>query len=186
MFSLNKIQRALADSSGFTLIEVLIAVSLTSIAVGLVGTGIFQVTDFRRFWADDVLATRDLRHADSWFSGDALNAEDALDGPGGSRLVSDCDDPPTSTTSTVTLTWTDTSGTPRWATYDTAAGTLTREDESNPKTEIIREGVVDNSVKFSLCTLGGKSLLTLEMEVEADRGESETVRLRTHLRKMTP
>ena len=123
--------------------------------------------------------SRNLRNAGSWFAGDALNAEDALDGPGGSRLTEDCTDPPSNTASAVTLTWRT-----REITYSSAAGALIREDESANQTSIISSGVVDNSLKFILCTTGGKNLLTLELEVEADNGQTEAVQMRTHLRKL--
>jgi len=177
---LREIQRALANSSGFTLVEVLLAVSIISVAVGVVGGGIFQVVAVQRSWADDALATKDLRHAGSRFVGDALNAEDVLDAPGGSRLTEDCADPPVNPASTVTLTWTDTADVDRRGTYSASAGVLTREDEGGNQAVIISQGVVDNSLKFSLCG----TLLTLELEVDADTGETETIRLRTHIRKL--
>ena len=179
---LETIKAKLAGSSGFTLIEVLFAVSIISLAVGLVGTGIFQINNVRRFWADDALATKDLRHSDSWFAGDALNAEKALTAPGGSSLAEDCSTPPASPISAVTLTWADTDGVSRQATYSTAAGALTRQNESGAQTAIINTRVVDHSVKFSLC----KSMLTLELKVDADRQGTETMSLKTYLRKLSP
>ena len=182
MNTLKAIKAALAGSSGFTLVEVLFAVSILSLCVGLVGAGIFQVINVRRFWADDARATFKLRHAGSWFAGDALNAEKALTALGGSSLIEDCSTPPASPVSAVTLTWTDTDGVARQATYSTAAGALTRQNESGAQTPLRMIGVVDNSVKFSLC----QSMLTLELNVEADRGGTENLSLKTYLRKLTP
>ena len=182
MINLRAIKAALSGSSGFTLMEVLLAVSITTLAVGLVGTGIFQVTNVRRYWADDALATKDLRHAGIWFAGDALNAEKALTAPGGTALAEDCSTPPASPVNAVTLTWTDTDSVSRQATYTTAAGALTRKNEGGDQTSIIIKGVVDNSVKFSLC----KSMLTLELKVDADREGTETMSLKILLRKLTP
>ena len=180
---LREIQRHLANSSGFTLIEVLLAVSIMSVAVGVVGGGIFQVVAVQRSWADDALATRDLRHVGSRFVGDVLNAEDALDAPGGSRLTEECPVPPATPVnpaSTVTLTWTDTAGVARRGTYSASDGVLTRQDEGSVQAVIISQGVVANSLKFNLCG----TLLTLEVEVDADNGQTETIRLRTHIRKL--
>ena len=81
----------------------------------------------------------------------------------------------------MTLTWIDTDGVSRQATYSTAAGALTRVNEGGEQTSIINNGVVDNSVKFSLC----KSMLTLELKVEADRQGTETMSLKTYLRKLS-
>ena len=155
-------------------------------AVGLIGAGIFQVINVRRFWADDARATFNLRHAGSWFAGDALNAEDALDAPGGSRLAQDCADPPASPVGSVTLVWTDAQGVSREATYIASGGGVTRENEADAKTAIVTSRVVagtpENPVGFPLCG----NLLRLDLNVEADKNETEAVRLSTYLRKLTP
>ena len=179
---LNTIRRALANDSGFTLMEVIFAVGIVSLTVGIVGAGIFQVVNTRRHWADDALATKDLRHAGSWFAGDALNAEDVLDGPGGTRLTQDCADPPANPVSTVTLTWTDTQGAAQEASYSTALGSLTRQDIVSTQTGILNQGVVDDTVGFSLCG----NLLRLDLTVESDRGTTEAISMSTYLRKLVP
>ena len=79
---LRKIRKSLADSSGFTMVEVLFAVGIISLAVGIVGDSIFQVVSVRRHWMDDAVATKNLRHAGSWFAGDALNAKEVQDARG--------------------------------------------------------------------------------------------------------
>ena len=176
LYRLKDIQRILADSSGFTLVEVVVSVSLMTVVVGLVGSAIFQVTSIQRFWADDVAATRDLRQAASRFSGDALNAEDALDSGGVERLTCQPDPPE----DTITLTWTDTTDLPRSAKYSVADGILTRETQAGIVLQVIDGGVVDGSVSFSLCG----NLLTMEAELEAERENTETISLRTYLRKL--
>ena len=70
------------SSGGFTLIELLVSVSILTVVAGIFGAGMFQVLSIQRFWTDDVKAVRDVRHAGSWFSGDALNATDVLDDGG--------------------------------------------------------------------------------------------------------
>ena len=72
----------LSNSAGFTLIEMLIAVSLISVATGIAGSSIFRVLSVQRFWKDDVSSVRDLRHAGSWFTADALKAQNVLDDQG--------------------------------------------------------------------------------------------------------
>tara|TARA_B100000315_G_scaffold245244_1_gene270906 strand:- start:4281 stop:4835 length:555 start_codon:yes stop_codon:yes gene_type:complete len=177
---IRSLRRTLASSSGFTLVEVLLAVSIITVAVGVVGGGIFQVTILQRSWAEDTVATRDLRHTGSLFAKDALNAADALDAPGGSRLSEDCADPPASPAGAVTLTWTDTGGVSRQAAYSATGGVLSRQDEGSNTSVIVSSGVVDGSVKFSL----RGSLLTLELQVDAEDGNTETLTLRTFLRKL--
>jgi type II secretory pathway pseudopilin PulG len=71
-----------AGAAGFTLLETVVAMGLLSMAVGMVGPGVFQVLHFEQFWQDRVTATRELRHAGSRFAGDALGASgtDLADG----------------------------------------------------------------------------------------------------------
>ena len=175
---IRNIRKALAGSSGFTLVEVLMAVSVSSVAVGVIGSGIFQITLVQRDWADDTLASKDLDNAASWFAGDALNAEDVLDAPGGNPIAEDCDDPPNNPATAVSLTWSDTSGNPIEATYSTANGELTREDGENIRTSVISTRV--QSLGFFLCG----SLLTLNLGVQGEGTTTETSTMRTYLRKL--
>ena len=79
-------------SCGFALLEVAVGLSILSLGVGLIGTSVFQVLSIQRYWQDDRVATKDLRHTGSWFAGDALNAETVVFGG-------------TLKEPTVTLTW---------------------------------------------------------------------------------
>ena len=76
------IRHILGSSRGFTLVEVLVAVSILTVVVGIFGAGMFPVLSIQRFWTDDLNATRKARHAGNWFAGDALNATDVLDSGG--------------------------------------------------------------------------------------------------------
>ena len=169
------IKDALANRAGFTLVEVLISVSIVSLAVGVVGTGIFQINLVRRPWAEDAVATRDLRNAGSSFAGDALNAEKAVDG---SSVDLAC----TSAASTVTFSWTDTSDVLQKATYSSSAGVLIREDQDGNKTNIVPSGVVDGTTQFTLCG----NLLTVALKVDAEHDTTEEITWRTYLRKVAP
>jgi len=161
-------------SSGFTLIEVVDALGLLAMVVGLAGSGIFQVLSFERYWQDDVTATVDLRRTGSRFAGDALNAEDARDSLG-ERVV--C--PPGAPASSVILSWTDTSDGPHTATYSISGGSLIRVFDGR-QNEMARR-VVANSLQVSLC----QRLLTMDLQVEGGRGRIENIRLQTYLRKLT-
>jgi len=167
-------RKAVAGSSGFTLIEVVIATTILSLTVGMIGSGIFQLLAVQRFWIDDVATTRELRHVNSWFAGDALNAEDVLDDTGTTQLT--CN--PSPAVRQVTLTWDDTQGTSHTANYAVSGGNLVR-TEDGTGFELARR-VVASSLSFSLCS----NLLTLVMDAEVKPGEVETVTLRTYLRKM--
>lgn len=151
-------------SGGFTLIETLLAVALTVMAVSIVGSSIFQALSLEGVWRQDVVATREVRHAASWFAGDALNATatDLVDGapPAGS----------------VALSWDDASGTGHSALYSVSGSELTR-DFDGAQITLARQVV---STAFSL---SGK-VLTFELTVVAERGGTETATLNTYLRML--
>ena len=160
-------------SSGFTLIEVVVALGVLSMVVGLAGSGIFQVLSFERYWQDGVTATVDLRRAGSRFAGDALNAEDARDSLG--QRVG-C--PPQVPASSVTLSWTDTAGASHTATYSISGSSLVRVFDGQQNKMARR--VVANSLQLSLC----QRLLTLDLQVEGGRGSIENIQLQTYMRKL--
>lgn len=170
------LKRLATNSSGFTLVEMIVALGILSAVVGMVGDGFFQVLSIQKFWKDGTVATKDLRHAGSWFAGDALNATDALDAGGVTRLT--CE--PNPAVSQVTLTWTDALGTTQSATYKNSGSTVVREVGSSGILNTMAKNVVANSLKFSLCG----NLLTMQMAVDADRDNTEAITLRTYLRKL--
>lgn len=176
MSLIKKARRILSAASGFTLIEMVIALGLITVATGIVGSGIFRVTSIQRFWTDDMVATKSLRHIGSWFSGDALNAEDVLDSGGVLRLT--CE--PVTPEREITLTWASIDGTAHTADYAVVQGTLVRTVDGASIT--LADQVVANSVSFTLC---GK-FLTVVVDVEADRNTKETLSLRTQIRKLQP
>ena len=163
-------QTADHGTQGFTLVEVLVAMGIMSLAIGLAGSGLFQVFSFQTSYQDKVVATKDLRHAGSWFSGDALNAQAAVDGNGEPL---DC----LSASDSITLSWTDNDGAYHSSTYQVSGDSFEREYDVLVNT--LAEHVVTDSVGFLHCG----NLLTLELEVEADSGEAKNTVLRTYLRR---
>ena len=173
------LKATLTASGGFTLVELVIAVGLLSLATGLIGAGLFQVHSIQQFWRDDAVATRNLRHAGSWVAGDALRAQNVLAAPPPSETVLPC--APGAPSSTVTLITSDVdganvvthvitsavSGDELTTTYDGATTTIARD-------------VVSGSVGFSLCD----NVLTFDLAVNSDRGNTESMRLKTHIRKL--
>ena len=164
------------DARGFTLVEIVVAIGIVSLVVGMFGAGIFQVLSTQRFWTDEVKATKDLRHAASWFAGDSLNAEDVFDASGVTRLT--C--APNPNVDNVTLVWTDNSGTLHNANYRLSGAELVREYDSSGNLVAMARGVVTSSVNFSLCS----SVLSLKMDVNADRGTTQSLDIRTLMRKL--
>ena len=64
----------------------------------------------------------------------------------------------------------------------TAQGSLTRQDVASTQLGILNEGVVDNTVGFSLCG----NLLRLDLTVESDKSTTESISMSTYLRKLVP
>ena len=165
------IQNRLSGSSGFTLVEVLVALTIMGLSAGLIGSGLFQVMSLTGTWQDGVIATKDLRHAGSWFTRDALNARKALDGNGDPLICAN-------SSPTVTLTWTGTQGTAHSAIYSVVGSTLQRNFDGNVNN--LEKRVVANSLGFKLC---GK-LLTFDMKVDAETGNQDRIVLDTYLRRL--
>ena len=172
------IRHITGSSRGFTLIELLVSVGILTVVTGIFGAAMFQVLSIQRFWTDDVKATREVRHAASWFAGDALKATDVLDAVGGSRLT--CSPSPS-----VTLTWTDSSGDSHDAVYSVSGEELLRDfytnGSSNGSPLTMADRVVANSVSFTLCD---GNTLRLKMDVLPDNKATDSLDLITYVRKL--
>ncbi len=141
-------------SPGFTLAELLVSLGILGISMGLIGSGIFQAFALERTWSDDVVATREVRHATSWFAGDALNAQqtDLVDGA--------------APVSSATLSWIGQGQVSHAVTYSlTSDATLIR-DVDGSKMTVARRVL---SAQFSR----EGSVLKLTLEVQAAAGETE-------------
>ena len=152
------------------MIEVVVALGILSMVVGLAGSEIFQLLSFQRNWQDDMTATVDMRRAGSRFAGDAINAEDAKDSLG---VRVDCNG-----TSSVALSWTETADVSHTATYSIVGDSLIR-DFDGQQNEMARR-VVAGSLQVSLCL----QLLSMDLQVEGGRGRIENIRLQTYMRKL--
>ena len=120
---MKKMRNILRSSRGFTLIELMVSVTILTVVVGIFGAGMFQVLSIQRFWTGDVKAIRGVQHAGSWFSGDALTATDELDPVVEGRIT--CT--PVQWLERITLTWNDEGGTPHTVVYSVTGGELQRD-----------------------------------------------------------
>ncbi len=150
------------SSSGFTLLEVMVATSILTLGVGLVGTGVFQVLAGAQFWQDDVAATKELRHAGSWLEGDALNTE-----------TTDLIDSAPAVNSVMLTTFTGDE-----ITYSVSGNDLVRTFNDGVNVTSIPVATEVVSAEFSL--LG--TVLTFSLEVTAEKGGTRTDILNTQLR----
>ena len=153
------------SSRGFALLEVAVALSILSMGIGLIGTSVFQVLSIQRYWQDDRVATKDLRHIGSWFAGDALNAETVVFGG-------------TAPAPTVTLSWVDSSDPLNLvfhsSVYGLNGGTLTRNNDGIVTT-------LADDVDSAVFSLSGR-VLTLDLIVNSGNGGTTPMTLKTYLR----
>ena len=156
--------RLLAGRSGFTLVEVLVAVSILTLAVGMVGSGIFQSLSVQRSWRGKMVATKEWRRAHSWFAGDALNSE----------ITNLVDGEPSA--DTVTLAWTGSDEVLHTATYRLSGSSLVREFDG------VETVVARNVVSASFSLLG--KVLTFELEVGTGGEAPKSASLQTYLRML--
>lgn len=156
--------RLARDSGGLTLVELLVVVGIMTTAVGMVGSGIFQSLGIERSWRADAVATREWRHAYSWFASDALNAEstDLIDGQ-----------PPVAS---VTMTWTDGDGALHTSRYLLVGTRLVREIDGTVSTVAAHA----LSASFSLSA----KVLTFDLALAAAQGAPRGHTLVTYLRML--
>ncbi len=163
----NLVKRLLSRSQGFTIVEVVVATGLLSVTLGLIGTTVFQSLSIERFWRDGVIATKDLRHATSQFSRDALVAQTT-------NLVNG--NPPQPG---VTLNWTDSNSVAHTATYSVDVnGNLVRNYDGAQL--VLARGVV--ATAFSL----NGNVLDFDLWVQGDLGTTKSISLQTYLRLLQP
>ena len=170
------VRQLLGSSGGFTLIETLVSVSILTVVVAMFASGLFQVFSIHRFWTDDIIATRTVRHAGRWFAGDALNAEDVFDAGGVDRLT--CT--PVPPVQQVKLTWTDAAGVPHYVVYSVSGDAMLRDFDGSGTPLTMTRKVVADSLSFTLCG----NTLRATMDVLAAKGATDTLDLMTYLRKL--
>lgn len=152
------------SSGGFTLVEMLVTVGLMAITTGVIGGGIFQSLGIVRYWRDDAVSVKEVRHALSWFSRDAINAK--------STSLTDGAAP----TSSVTITWTDQNSVSHSAGYSLAGSELRRNYDGAVIT-------VARKVQAEGFSRSGM-VLKLSLTVAASRGGTESKSLEVYARML--
>ena len=155
---------ARGSSGGFTLVEMLVGIGIMGLAVGFIGAALFQTVGLSKEWSDDVLATKETRHAASWFARDALNAQtvDLADGA-----------PPVSS---VTIDWTDQDDVAHTAVYAIVGERLVR-SFGGASITVARQVV---SASFSR----SDQVITFSLTVTAAGGTTETNDLSVYARML--
>lgn len=155
-----KVRRLLTSpSQGFTLVEALVSLGIMGITLSLMGGAMFQALGITRYWQKDVIATKDVRHAGSWFARDALNAQttDLVDGAPAVPYA--------------TISWKDKDGNPHTTSYTLLGNELKRSYDG----QVITVARDVTSVGFSRSGKKIKFILT----VNSSRGNTESKTLDT-------
>ena len=167
---MSKLARFLKDTRGFTLVEMLVGITLLSITMSTIGMGLFRALGTQSSVVDDGLAINELRKGFSWFAGDVKMATSTNLAIGGA------------TSSSVMMSWKDQFNdvdVTHTSTYALDGDRLVRTYTSNATStsHTIAHRVV--SVSFSL---NGTSTVVAEVEVNARPGETRTLSLSTIMR----
>jgi len=161
------LSKLLTNDAGLTLVEAIVAVSILTTVAVMVSTATFRIVSTQRTWRANVLAVKELRHAQSWFAGDAMNA----------TVTSLAD---TSTSTSVTLEWAYSPTATHTAMYFLSGTStpfqLVRQFDGND-VEVARRVV---SAGFSR---SGKTL-TFDLEVQAADNQTNTSTLGIYMRNM--
>jgi len=162
-------QAAIYGLHGFTLVEVLMGLSILSVAVALASRRLFRVFSFQISHQNKAVATKDQRHAGSWFSSDALNAQAAWDENGDAVDLLSASD-------SVTLSWTGSDGTMH-SSISQITGDSFERDYGGRINHLANRAVADPA-GFIHC----ENLLTIDLEAEDEPGNARKPVLWTYLR----
>ena len=168
---MSRLTRFLKDPRGFTLVELLVGITLLSITMSTIGIGLFQALGTQSSVVDEGLAINELRKGFSWFAGDVKMATTSNLAIGGA------------TSSSVTLSWKDQYNDvdiTHTSTYGpVVGGRLVRTYTSNATST---SHTVAHRVVSASFYLNGTSTVVAEVEVEAEPGATRTLTLSTIMR----
>ena len=132
--------KLLSEQKGFTLVEILIALGITALITGVLGTAIFQIFDRSVRGQDTLRALNDIQNAGRWLYLDGGRAETT-------DLVNDAP-----SVNSMTLNWTS-DGQPHAATYALTNSELIRNHNGTQTTVARYVSVADFSISNDLITI---------------------------------
>lgn len=125
---------------GFTLVEILLAMGITALITGVLGTAIFQIFDRSASGQDTLRALSDIQNAGQWIYLDGEKAE-------ASDLINNAP-----AVNSMTLSWS-TEGTPHTAMYTLTGSALVRNHNGTETTVARYLSGVDFSISDDLITI---------------------------------
>ncbi len=167
---MSKLTRFLKDSRGFTLVELLVGITLLSITMSTIGAGLFRALATQGGVVDDGLAINELRKGFSWLAGDIKMATSTNLSIGGA------------TSSSVTLSWKDQFNDvdiTHTSTYALVGDRLVRTYTSNATST---SHTIAHRVLSASFFLNGTSTVVVDVEVNAKPGATRTLSLSTIMR----
>ena len=91
--------KILSDRKGFSLVELLVALAITSVILTAITTATIQLMTFSKSNSNQITAAEQVQNVGSWFKRDAVTAQQVM-----------LDDPETPVSEFITLQWTDWDG----------------------------------------------------------------------------
>jgi prepilin-type N-terminal cleavage/methylation domain-containing protein len=158
------------NQMGFTLIELMLAIAITSVITGAITTTIFQVVNSSARTNNHMMAVRQTQNAGYWVSRDAQMAQVVQ--PAG-ELVDD----PDGTRFPLTLTWTEWDGTVNEITYILEGTDLWRDydGQRDPVAQFIDSTMKDGQTQTRCEFTDGALTFTVTATVGNDsQAQSET------------
>lgn len=159
------LKRLPQSDSGYFVAEILVAIVIVSISIGMMTGAFAQAFSLDRYWREEVSVDREFNRSAGHISLDAVNAE----------IVTFTGSQPADN---VKLEWTDFFGNPRSANYGVSDGVLTRTDGFG---NTIR---VASRVTGLAASVSG-NVLTFTLSIETVSGQSQTRILTPHLGRLS-
>ncbi len=153
-------KRILCRQRGFTLVEVLVSVSILIVITSILGAAMFQALATEKGVVDDGHAINELRKGLSWFAEDVKRAKEA-----------------DVTAGVLTLTWTDeyeADGTIHTLTYERVGDTLVRTLDGSAHT--VSRRVLTSSFSITIRTV------TAQIEVQVNAETTRTLSVNSVMR----
>jgi len=160
------------NQKGFTLVEVIMAITITSLIGGGIVAGIFQILNVNALNITNMTAVKQIENAGHWISRDGQMAETVT-------LSGDEDGFP------LKLSWTDWDGTANVVTYTIAGGELRRSHSENGleiSQNLVAQYINSDPIKTNATVSGTRLIVTITATVN----DGSQIASKTRVCEVTP